>query len=75
MVYGLLQCLFKYHVSCTDGKISVRIKIEITIIFRLRHLPIQLVVFIPVGLSSFLRNHRQILLGVEVSSVYLRLLG
>ena len=49
---------FKY-VSSTDGKILVRIKIGITFIFRFRRTPIQVVVFFPVGLSSFLRNSRQ----------------
>jgi hypothetical protein len=44
--------VFKYHVSCTDGKISVRIKIEITFIFRFHCHPIQLIVFVPVGLLS-----------------------
>ena len=44
--------VFKYHVSCTDGKISVRIKIRITFIFRFHCHPIHLVVFVPVGLSS-----------------------
>ena len=43
---------FKYHVSCTDGEISVRIKIEITFIFRLHRRPIQLVLFVPVGLLT-----------------------
>ena len=33
---------FKYHVSNTDGKISVRIKIEIIFIFRLHRCSIQL---------------------------------
>ena len=42
---------FKYHVSSIDGKISVKIKIEITFIFRLHRHPIQLVMFVPVGLS------------------------
>ena len=55
------------HISCTDGKISVGIKIGITFNFSFHRRPIQLLVFIPVGLSSFLRR-RQILLGVEVSS-------
>ena len=63
-----IQC-FKYHVSCADGKISLRIKIEITFIFRFHFRPIQLVVFIPVGLSLFLRHLRQILLGVKTSPV------
>ena len=61
--------VFKYHVSCTDGKISVRIKIAITLIFRFRRRPIQLVVFVTVGLSSFLRHLWQVLLYVEVFSV------
>ena len=50
--------VFKYHVSCTDGKITVRIKIGITFIFRLQRRSIQLPVSVPVGLSSFLRHHR-----------------
>ena len=41
------------------------IKIGIAFIFRLHHRTIQLVVFV----SSLLRNPRQVLLGVEVSSV------
>ena len=45
--------VFKYHVSCTDGKISVK-KIGIILIFRFRRRPIQLVLFVPVGLPSFL---------------------
>ena len=61
--------VFKYHVSCTDGKTSVRIKIGITFIFRFHRRPIQLVVFIPIGLSYLLRHRRQILLGVKVPSV------
>jgi hypothetical protein len=60
--------VFKYHVSCTDGKISFRIKIGITFIFRFHRRPIQLVVFVPVGLSSFL-HLLQVSLGVEVSTV------
>ena len=44
--------VFKYHVSCTNGKISVRIKIGITFIFMFYHSPILLVMFVPVGLSS-----------------------
>ena len=62
------QIVFKYHVSRTDGKISVRIKVGITFIFRFRRRPIQLVVFVPVGLSSFL-HLLQVLFGVEVTSV------
>jgi hypothetical protein len=38
-----------FSVSWTDGKISVRIKIEIIFIFRFHRRPIQLVVFVPVG--------------------------
>ena len=49
-------------VSCTDGKILVRIKIGITFTYRLHHRPIQLVVLFPVGLSSIL-HLRHILLG------------
>ena len=45
------------------------IEIGITFIFRFRCRPIQLVVFVPVGLSSFLRHLLHVLLGVEVSSV------
>ena len=56
---------FKY-VSCTDGKISVRIKIGITCIFKFCRHPIQVVVFSPVGLSSFLRHLLQVLLSAEV---------
>ena len=37
-------------------KISVRIKIGITFIFRSHCRPIQLVVFVPASLSSFLRH-------------------
>ena len=61
--------VFKFHVLCTDGKISVRIKIGITFILRFHRNPIQLVVFVPVGLPSFLRHLLQVLLDVKVSSV------
>ena len=61
--------VFKYHVLSTDQKISVRIKIGIIFIFRLHRCSIQLVVFVPVGLSPFLRDLLQVLLGVEISSV------
>jgi hypothetical protein len=44
----------KYHVSCTDGKISVRIKIGIIFNFSFHHRPIQVVVFFHVGLPLFL---------------------
>ena len=43
--FGLLnyfRIFFKYYVSCTDGKVWVTIKIEITFNFRLRRRPIQL---------------------------------
>jgi hypothetical protein len=53
-----------------QGKISVRIKSGITFTFKLRNRPIQLVVFVPVGLTSFL-HLRQVLIGAEVSSVVL----
>jgi hypothetical protein len=61
----------KYHVSCADGKISVKIKIEITFNFRLQRRAIQLVVLVPVGLSSLLRHLQQFLLDIEVSSGHL----
>ena len=48
---------------------EIRIKIQITFIFRFYSRCIQLVVFVPVGLSSFLQHLQQVLLGVEVSSV------
>jgi hypothetical protein len=51
-------------ISCTDGKILVRINIGIAFIFRSHPGPIQLVVFVPVGLSSFL-HLLQVFLGVE----------
>ena len=50
-----------------DGKISVRTKIAITNNFRFHCRPIQIVVFIPVGLL-LLSHFQQVLLGVEVSS-------
>ena len=59
----------KHHVPCTDGKISVRIKIEITFFFRLHRRPIQLVVLVPVGLSLLWWHRQQVLLVVKVSSV------
>ena len=40
----------KYHVSYTNGKISIRIKIGITFIYRLHSCPNQLVLFFLVGL-------------------------
>ena len=52
--------VFKYHVSCADEKISV--KLEITFNFRRHRCLIQLVVLVPLDL-------RQILLVVEVCSI------
>ena len=49
---------FKYHVSCTDGKISVRI--IILPIFPQSYHP-TVVCFFPVGLSSLIRHFQQIL--------------
>ena len=49
--------VFKYLVPCTDGKISVRIKIAITFIFRFHRRPIQLVVLVPVGPFSNLLTY------------------
>ena len=60
---------FKYHISCINGKISVIIEIENTFIFRLHRRPVQLVTFVPIGLSLPLYHRRQLLLIVEVSSV------
>ena len=39
--------VFKYQFLCTNGKISIRIKIEIIFIFRLHRRPIQLVMSVP----------------------------
>jgi hypothetical protein len=50
---------------------GIRIKIGITFILRLHRRPIQLVMFVPTGLSLFLQHIRQVLLGVEISSVAL----
>ena len=43
--------VFKYHVSSTDGMISVGVKTEIFFIFRLHRGPIQLVMLVLVGIS------------------------
>ena len=51
----LVNNTFIHHVSCTDGKISVRIKIGINFILWFHRRPIQIVVLVPLGLSSFLR--------------------
>ena len=69
---ALTRCeinVFKYHIPCTDGKISVTIKIKITFNFGLNHCFNQLVVFVHAELSSLLWHRRQVLLVVEVSSV------
>ena len=52
------------NVSCTYGKISVRIKLKLP-----SSLPSNsIVVFFPVGLSSLSQHSQQVLLAVEVSS-------
>ena len=51
--------VFKYHVSCTDGKISVTIKIGIDFIFRSHRRPIQLVILVLVALSLPLQHCQQ----------------
>ena len=58
----LTMFLKKFHVSCSDGNISVRIKTGIAFYFRLH------IVCVPVGISSPLRHLWQMLI-VEVSSV------
>ena len=63
----LTHVSFKYHVSCTDEKISVRIIYFYYLFFHCR--PIQCCVFFPVGLLTLMRHFQQVLLGVEVSSV------
>ena len=58
----MLEMSFKYHVSYTDGKISVRIKLELSF-SPSSHL---IVVFLfPVGLSSLSRHFQQVILGVK----------
>ena len=47
----------------------IKIKIGFTFIFRFHRRSIQIVLFFPVGLSSFSWHFKQVLLGVEVSSV------
>ena len=59
--------IFKYHVSCTDGKISVRINLSL--------LPTSppsfhsIVVFYFLGLSLLSQHSQQVLLGVGVSYI------
>ena len=47
------------------GRFQLESKLKL--IFRLHHRPIQLVVFVPVGLLSFLRHRRQTA-GVEITA-------
>ena len=44
--------VFKYHVSGTGGKISVKIKVGITFIFRFHRRLIQLIVFVQLQRST-----------------------
>ena len=48
---SLINLYFEYHVTRTDGNISIRIKIEITFIFRLDRRLIQLYMLVHVGFS------------------------
>ena len=57
--------IFKCHVSSTNGKISVRIKIEITFIFRLHCRSIQSVMLVAVGLVKILTSSAG-LVGFEI---------
>ena len=50
--------VLKYHVSCTDGKNSVRIKIEITFIFRLHRRPFQLVMLVVLVMLATEKFHQ-----------------
>ena len=52
---------FKYHVSCTDGEISVRIDLLFHLFFHRRPCQ-QLCVFFPVGLSSLIRPVENVVL-------------
>ena len=52
---------FFSHKLLTDGNISVGIKIGVTFIFKLHRRPIQLLEFVFVGLSSFLRHPGQVI--------------
>ena len=61
--FSFIPNVFKYHVSRTDGKISVRIKIEITLSFGLHHRPYQLVMLVTVGLLLKLKTSSAGLVG------------
>ena len=50
---------FKYHVSCTNGKILVKIIYFYYLFFQRR--PVQCCVFFPVGFSSLMRHFQQVL--------------
>jgi hypothetical protein len=58
--YTMKINVFKFHVSSNDRKISVRIKIEIILIFRLHLCPIQLVMLVPVELSLKFSHLQQV---------------
>ena len=60
---------FIYHVSCTDGKISVRIYLFLLPIFPLSSHSIFVFFFFSVGLSLFSQHSQQVLLFIEGSSV------
>ena len=51
---------FKYHVSCTDGNISVRINLLFYLYFPPSSHP-TFVCFFPVGLSSLIQHYQQVL--------------
>ena len=63
----LIRGVFRGNVKMTVSR-DARIKIGIIFIFRFYRRPIQLVVFVVVGLSLFL-HLLQVLFGAEVSSV------
>jgi hypothetical protein len=67
---SLSCCLntFKYCVSCTDWKISVRSNVFLVPIFPLLSHSI-VVFFFPVGLLFLSQHSQPVFLGVEVSSV------
>ena len=51
---------FKYHVSCTDGKISVRINLLLYLFFHPRRPNQHLSVSYPVGLSLLIQHFHAI---------------